>query len=173
MAKSRSRPDPVLESQVDAVLTASRVLVGIAAQSMSDVEDIVSVTQFRALVVVAGREAIHLAALAQAMGVHPSNATRTCDRLVALGLLDRRDNPDDRRHLSLTLTENGRQLVDRVLRRRRSTIADVLKRMSAAGRARLAVVLTEFAQASGEPALDRLWTAGWGVSVPPPDRVEP
>lgn len=163
----RPRRDPLLESQIDSVLTASRVLVGIAAQSMADVEDTVTVTQFRALVVVAAREPIHLAALAQAMGIHPSNATRTCDRLVAQGLLDRKDNPADRRHLALTLTEDGRRLVESVLTRRRTAIADVLNKMSAGGRARLAVVLTEFAQAGGEPPMDQLWATGWDVATRP------
>lgn len=161
MAKIRSRTDPALDAQVDAVLTASRLLVGIAAQSMAEAEATVTLTQFRALVIVATRQPIHLAGLAQAMGVHPSGATRTCDRLVADGLLDRKDNPDDRRHLALTLTDEGRQLVESVLHRRRRAIAEVLERMSPGGRARLAVVLTEFAQAGGEPAADQLWASGW------------
>lgn len=163
----RTGQDPILESQIDAVLTASRVLVGIAAQSMAEMEDTVTVTQFRALVVVASREPIHLAALAQDMGIHPSNATRTCDQLVAQGLLDRKENPADRRHLALTLTDTGRRLVESVLTRRRTAIAGVLNKMSAGGRARLAVVLTEFAQASGEPTIDHLWTAGWSPTARP------
>ena len=49
-------------------------------------EDTVTLTQFRALVIIASRGPLHLAALADAMRVHPSNATRACDRLVAAGL---------------------------------------------------------------------------------------
>ena len=96
-----------LDEQVDAVLAASRVLVGVSAQSIAAVEDSLTVVQFRALVIVASRGPIHLSALADAMRVHPSNATRTCDRLVADGLLDRRENPHDRRHLALTLNRTG------------------------------------------------------------------
>ena len=108
--------DPAFDNEVDAVLAASRVLVGVAARSLAPVEDTVTLTQFRALVIIASRGPLHLAALADAMGVHPSNATRTCDRLVATGLADRRDNPADRRHLLLTLTAAGRDLVDGVMR---------------------------------------------------------
>ena len=97
------------------MLAASRVLVGVAARSLAAVEDTVTLTQFRALVIIASRGPLHLAALAEDMGVHPSNATRACDRLVAAGLLDRRDNPADRRHLLLTLTPAGRELVDGVM----------------------------------------------------------
>src|SRR6476659_1575411 len=85
--------DPAFDNEVEAVLAASRVLIGVAARSLAPVEDTVALTQFRALVIIASRGPLHLAALADAMQVHPSNATRTCERLVERGLLDRRDNP--------------------------------------------------------------------------------
>ena len=110
------------------MLAASRVLVGVAARSLAAVEDTVTLTQVRALVIIASRGPLHLAALAEDMGVHPSNATRACDRLVAAGLLDRRDNPADRRHLLLTLTDAGRELVDGVMDRRRAAIGQILRR---------------------------------------------
>ena len=110
------------------MLAASRVLIGVAARSLAAVEDTVTLTQVRALVIIASRGPLHLAALAEDMGVHPSNATRACDRLVAAGLLDRRDNPADRRHLLLTLTDAGRELVDGVMDRRRAAIGQILRR---------------------------------------------
>src|SRR5207342_1599050 len=107
-----------LAADVEAVLAASRVLVGVAAQSLAEVEDVISVPQLRTLMILATRGPLHLTALAYDMGVHPSNATRACDRLVAAGLLDRRDNPTDRRHLLLDLTPAGRALIDGVVARR-------------------------------------------------------
>jgi len=141
-------------------LAASRVLVGVAAQSISAVEAAMGVNQFRALVIIASRGPMHSAGLAAAMGVHPSNATRTCDRLVAARLLDRRDNPADRRHLLLTLTKKGYRLVDSVMDRRRALIREILDRMSAPERQQLAGVLNEFAAAGGEPADHHLWSMG-------------
>jgi len=41
------------------------------------------------VVIIASRGPPHLAALADACSVHPSNATGTCDLLVAAGLADR------------------------------------------------------------------------------------
>jgi len=149
-------------------MAASRVLVGVSAQSIAAVEDSLTVVQFRALVIVASRGPIHLTALADAMRVHPSNATRTCDRLVADGLLDRRDNPNDRRHLALTLTAAGRRILDAVMERRRTAIADILRRMPAADRHHLAEVLTQFAAAGGEPSDHQLWSLGWTTDGPPP-----
>jgi DNA-binding MarR family transcriptional regulator len=52
--------------------------------------------------------------VAGALDVNPSNASRTCDRLMKAGLLDRRESPDDRRNVTLTLTEAGTWLVDKV-----------------------------------------------------------
>jgi DNA-binding MarR family transcriptional regulator len=100
------------------------------------------------------------------MGVHPSNATRACDRLVAAGLLDRRDNPADRRHLLLALTDAGRDLVDGVMDRRRAAIGQILRRMPPEDRAQLATVLTRFAAAGGEPEDTDLWSVGWTTDSP-------
>ncbi|MDQ2739233.1 MAG: MarR family transcriptional regulator [Actinomycetota bacterium] len=156
----------------DAVLAASRVLVGVAAQSIAQVEATMSVGQFRALVIIASRGPMHSAGLAEAMGVHPSNATRTCDGLVAAKLLDRRDNPADRRHLVLTLTRTGNRLVDSVMSRRRALIGQILARMPADGRNQMAHVLKVFAAAGGEPAEQDLWSVGW-ISGPPAPVVDP
>ncbi len=150
-----------LHELTDAVLAAARVLVGVAAQSIAAAEGSVGVNQFRVMVIIASRGPLHSAALAEAMGVHPSNATRTCDRLVATGLLDRRDNPADRRHLQLTLTRKGQRLVDGVMQRRRAAINKLLVRMPQADRHRLTEALNQFAAAGGEPPEQDLWSVGW------------
>ncbi len=161
-----AQADPAFSGEVEAVLAASRVLVGVAARSLAPVEDSVTLTQFRALVIIASRGPLHLAALADAMQVHPSNATRTCDRLVAGGLADRRDNPADRRHLQLTLTDAGRGLVDGVLHRRRAAIGEILREMPPDDRTQLATVLTRFADAGGEPQDVDLWAVGLTTESP-------
>ena len=70
------------DSVVDAVLSASRVLVAVAARSLADVGEEVTLTQYRTLVVLASRGPQNLAGLADAVGVTPATATRMCDRLV-------------------------------------------------------------------------------------------
>ena len=148
-------------AEVDAVLAASRVLVGVAAQSLADLEDTVSVPQLRAMMILATRGPLHLTALAEGMGVHPSNATRTCDRLVAAGFLDRRDNPADRRHLLLELTTAGHALIDGVIDRRRVAIEKILSRMPTEHRRQLGQTLNQFAAAGGEPTSQDLLALGW------------
>ena len=149
--------------EVDAVLRASRAIVGIVAASIAEVEDVVTVTQLRVLVMIHTRGPMNLAAVASVAGVNSSNASRTCDRLLNLGLLDRRESAQDRRNVTLTLTDAGRQLVDKMTRHRRAAIRQVLRRLDAPTRQRLAAALDEFATAAGEPMDDSL-TLVWQSS---------
>ncbi len=162
----RNRPSsdrPSIE-QIDAVLRASRALVGIAAASIADVDDVVSVPQFRVLVMLYTRGPLNLAAVAAGLDVNPSNASRTCDRLSKAGLLDRRESPHDRRNVTLTLTDAGRRLVDSVTGHRRVAIERVLRKMSAPQRDRLANALSAFATAADEPSNDNVLALGWQLS---------
>lgn len=147
--------------QVDAVLRASRALVGVAAASIAAVGDVVTVPQLRVLVMVHTRGPLNLAAVADGLEVNPSNASRTVDRLIKAGLLDRRDSPVDRRNVILTLTDAGRQLVGKVTRHRRVAIERVLRKMPAAQRDRLAEALDAFATAAGEPPDADVLTLIW------------
>jgi DNA-binding MarR family transcriptional regulator len=145
------------EDDVEAVMLAARVLVGVISESLRIAEGIVSVSQLRVLVVVATRGPLNLNGVADAVGVHPSNITRACDKLVAAGLLGRSESAADRRHLHLTLTEHGRRLIDSVMQHRRTAIARVLARMPTDERNRLAPALLSFADAAGEITDDGLW----------------
>ena len=91
-------------------MRASRALVGIAAASIAEVDGTVTVPQLRVLVIIDTRGPQNLAAVAAALEVNPSNASRTCDRLIAAGLLHRREATDDRRNVTLTLTPKGKDL---------------------------------------------------------------
>ena len=146
-------------------MLAARALVGISARSLVDVDDVVTPPQLRVLVMIASRGPLNLGAVARGLGVHPSNATRACDRLVVAGLLDRRDDPADRRNLLLQLTEEGRTLVDQIMDRRRHAIAEVLARMPALQRTALIPVLVTFAEAAGELDDEHLWSLGWTTAA--------
>lgn len=164
-APERLRDSGRMAEQVDAVLRASRALVGIAATSLAAVEDVVTVPQWRVLVLVHTRGPMNLASVAAELGVNPSNASRTCDRLTRSGLLNRREAEIDRRNVTLTLTPAGRRLVQKVTRQRRTAIEKVLVTMSAADRDRLSDALEIFAQAAGEiPADDTVVRGLWPLS---------
>ncbi len=161
------RADWSIDDQVDAVMQATRVLVAVSARSIAAIEDRVTLPQFRVLVMIASRGQLNLRAVSAGLDIHPSNATRTCDRLVGAGLLSRRDDPADRRNLVLELTTAGRHLVDEVTAHRRDAITAVLTRMSRTDRDRLARALTAFAAAGGETDPDPgAWALGWTTEHP-------
>jgi DNA-binding MarR family transcriptional regulator len=152
MTSSVSRQaDGKISAQTNAVMRASGALVGIAAESIAEVEGAVTLPQLRVLVMIATRGPLNLAAVATGLRVSASNASRICDRLLKAGLLDRRDLPSDRRNVTLTLTEDGQALVDRVQRHRRRAITRVLHSLSADERQRVADAFEAFAKAAGEP----------------------
>jgi len=155
-----------LDDALDAVLVASRTLVAISSQSIAAVLDEVDVMQFRVLVVVASRGPCSLGEVAEAVGLHVSTASRTCDRMVALGLLNRTASPADRRNLELTLTPTGEALVGNVLRRRRAALEPVLEKLGSRKQKRLSSALREFAEAAGEPSDRALWAMGWTTDQP-------
>jgi DNA-binding MarR family transcriptional regulator len=166
------RTDPAaLSEEVDAALLAMRALVAVFARSLSEVDDAVSLPQFRVLVVVASNGPLNLGAVARGLGVHPSNATRACERLVAAGLLDRRDDPADRRNLLLDLTAEGRELVARVHRRRIAALKEILTRMPPLQRVALVPVLRSFAGAAGAVRDTEVWRLGWATASPDGEAV--
>lgn len=153
-----------MSTQVDATMRAARVLAGVVAESMARVESRVTPPQLRVLVLAASRNALNLTGVAAALDVHPSNATRTCDRLVDAGLLTRTQATEDRRQLRLVVTDSGRRLVESVMAHRRLAVERILARMPATARARMAAVLEAFAAAAGERLDDDTW-----LSDPRPD----
>ncbi|MDJ0354984.1 MarR family winged helix-turn-helix transcriptional regulator [Paenarthrobacter sp. PH39-S1] len=142
--------DPVDAGQVEAVMRAASVLLAVVAQSVAEVEDVVTTPQLRVLVLIATHGPQHLGAVAADLGVHPSNATRICERLVNAGLIERADDPQDRRFLKLVLSARGRQLVEQVMDHRRTAIAAVVGRLPTRARASLAAALDAFARSAGE-----------------------
>ena len=150
------------EAIVDAVLSASRVLVAVAARSLGDVAEEVTLTQYRTLVVLASRGPQSLAELADAVDVTPPTATRMCDRLIKKGLIVRRHERGDRRLIRLTLAKDGRKLVDAVTQRRRTEISHLMEAIPPDQQAALVDSLQRLTAAAGEvPEQD--WSTGWDL----------
>ncbi|AYE95508.1 MarR family transcriptional regulator [Mycobacterium paragordonae] len=140
-----------LDMITDALLTASRLLVGISASSIAAVDDTITIPQFRTLVILSNRGPVNLATLATSLGVQPSATGRMVDRLVSAGLIDRLPHPTSRRELLASLTKRGREVVSKVTANRRSEIARIVEKMPAAERQGLVRALTAFTAAGGEP----------------------
>jgi DNA-binding MarR family transcriptional regulator len=154
-------PEPT-DSVVNAVLSASRALVAVAARSLADAAEQVTLAQYRTLVVLASQGPSSLAHLAEAVGVAPATATRMCDRLVRKGLVRRRAVKDNRRQVSLTLSDAGQKLIDDVTTRRRDEIRRIVSAMSLGDYDVLVQALGRFADAAGVvPEQD--WSTGWDL----------
>jgi DNA-binding MarR family transcriptional regulator len=150
------------DSVIDSVLSASRVLVAVAARSLSDVAEEVTLTQYRTLVVLASRGPQNMAGLAEAVGVTPATATRMCDRLVKKKLIVRRNERGDRRQVRLVLSKTGLDLVTAVTSRRRQEIEKIIDAVPIEERSVLVQALGRFAATAGEvPEQD--WSTGWDL----------
>jgi DNA-binding MarR family transcriptional regulator len=160
--RARKITEPVRDELIDAVLGASRALVAVAARSLANVAEDVTLPQYRFLVELASRGPQRLADLATALGVDRSTATRMCDRLVRKRLVTRRRAQEDRRAVRVSLTRAGADLVAEVSRRRRAEIATIVERMPASHHDRVVRALRAFGDAAGEvPEQD--WSLGWDL----------
>jgi DNA-binding MarR family transcriptional regulator len=146
--------------QVETLVAASRVFVAVSVESLAEVDEVVTLVQLRVLVVLMSRGPTNLSSLAEALGVHASNASRTCESLVTMGLLDRRDDPNDRRNVVLAPRERGRQVVRAVLDRRSSLLADLLGRLSVADRQALIGPLQKLIDVAGDVPANDIWSVG-------------
>lgn len=144
----------------EAVLTASRALVAVAARSLATVDSQVTVPQYRALVVLSSRGPLLVGELAEALAIHPSTATRLCDRLVAKRLVRRAVSRENRRETTISLSPAGRELVDAVTDIRHREIAAIVARVPVQTRSGMVDALSAFAEAAGEPPRDT-WMLGW------------
>ncbi|HEY7595387.1 MAG TPA: MarR family transcriptional regulator [Actinophytocola sp.] len=151
MARAVEEQHDQVDAVTDAVLTASRLLVAVSARSIAAVDASISIAQFRLLVVLFSRGAQKVTTLAQALGVNPSTATRTIDRLLDRDLVDRQPNPESRREMRISLTSAGKRVVRDATRRRRAEIAAIVERMPATHQRGLVRALNAFSVAGGEP----------------------
>lgn len=154
-------PDDVDSGLVEAILTASRVLVAVAVRSLAAGDAGVTLPQHRALVLLATRGPQRMVDLAELLGVNSSTATRNCDRLQRRGLVQRDPAVQDRRAVLVTITPAGQRVVQRVSQARRREISRILRGMPAEGRPALLAALRDFAGAAGEVP-DQHWALGWG-----------
>ena len=144
----------------DAIIRASRALVGIALRSLTASDEEVTLPQYRTLVTLTYGGGRRLADLASSLGVSPSTATRMCDRLVRKGLITRTRDEIDRREVNLEVTSSGRQIVEGVIERRRADVRELLRLIPRSTRNQLVESLNVLAGATGE-APEVHWSLGW------------
>lgn len=94
-------------------------------------------------------------ALAAAVHSDPSTVSRQVAHLVALGLVERRADPDDGRACMLAITPAGTALLERARQRRDERIAAIIKSWRPTERAQFAELIDRFTA-----AYEANWAAG-------------
>jgi DNA-binding MarR family transcriptional regulator len=129
---------------LDAVMRAARIFASITAESVAQTGDAVTLPQLRILVLASTRPALNNTEVADALDVHLSNASRTCDRLVQAGLLSRRESRTDRRRVELSVTGEGERLLAAITSHRQAAFSRILKQMPPQDQLTLASALDSF-----------------------------
>jgi DNA-binding MarR family transcriptional regulator len=142
--------DAVEADVTDALLALSRVFVGLAARTLAQLDEDVTLPQYRVLVLLVSHGPQRVVDLSQELQVTSSTATRMCNRLVRKGLAERQERADDRRASWIGLTGAGRELVDEVMRLRREAIAELVREVAITRPVAFAGVVHAFVEASGE-----------------------
>ena len=111
-------------------LRVERLMPELAEPALSD-------TQLAALATLERHGAMSPGDLAEHEKVQPPSMTRVIAALVDWGLVTRAPHPTDRRQVILTVTPQGRSLVQRVRRRKEAWLAQRLAELSPQERATL------------------------------------
>lgn len=141
------RPEQVSED-VCAASELLEVLWGRGQEAAA--RGVVSPSQLRALLVIEQQEGSNLRSLGEALGSRAPSVSRLCDRMEAMGLVQRDPSPTSRREVELRLTLQGRELLEEYRAIRTRELTAVLERMQPSDVAALAVGLAAFRSAASQ-----------------------
>ena len=146
----------ICDDVVDEVMTATRALIGLSARTLGVLAEDLSAAQYRTLVVLASRGPLRMVDLAQLQGVNPSTVGRMCDRLVRRGFVRRQRTRGDRRIVVVSLSKEGRRVLDEATVARREAITVALSTLSVERQRAAAAALRALSEALGEVP-DHAW----------------
>lgn len=136
---------------VAAVMRMARLMLATVVRSAAHVDERLTPRQLRVLVLVADSPtAVTPSAVAAALDLHLSSASRLCDRLVSAGWLDRQESPQDRRNFILSLTGDGSAVLAGVMAYRRQTFTTILEQMTPGDRSTVCDSFDRFADAADD-----------------------
>jgi DNA-binding MarR family transcriptional regulator len=141
---------PPEDSVVEIVLAASRLFVAVASRALVSLDTEVTLPQLRILALLAERNTMSVAGLAEAVEVTPSTISRMCDRLLRKHLIQRRSSRTDRRQLQIRLSDAGRALVCASTEARRAEITRLLARLCPEDASHLLQGLAALVEASSD-----------------------
>ncbi|OEU86443.1 MarR family transcriptional regulator [Streptomyces abyssalis] len=110
----------------------------------------VSASQLRVLYCLDREDGMNLRTLGESLGSAPSSVSRLCDRLQALGFLERRPSSVSRRELELHLTRQGKDYLRGLRLRREESLTATIAAMPPKARTALLEGLTGFRDVAEE-----------------------
>ncbi|MFJ5531890.1 MarR family winged helix-turn-helix transcriptional regulator [Streptomyces sp. NPDC093261] len=143
VTSSSPRPEP---SEVARVTSEAAELLEVLWGRASTAP--VSASQLRVLFILEHNEGINLRTLADALGSTPPSTSRLCDRLQAVGYVERAASSTSRRELRLYLSPRGRSFLAELRERRERALESVLSQMPVAKRTALLQGLDAFCAAA-------------------------
>ncbi|MDJ0343562.1 MarR family transcriptional regulator [Streptomyces sp. H10-C2] len=144
-----SRSATRLEETAGAASEITELLEVLWGRGRDDAAAPVSASQLRVLFILADNEGINLRTLSAALGSAPPSVSRLCDRLQAVGFLERDPNPASRREVRLRLSGRGEAFLNELRDRRREQLSQVLATMPPSARTELLSGLRAFRDAAG------------------------
>lgn len=105
--------DQVVHAIVDLNADLARLMAASSADAWMDLQNI-TVKQLKVLLILSQRGSETVTALSKRLDVHISTVTGILDRLVEHGLVQREEDPRDRRHVISRLTPQGEQILRRL-----------------------------------------------------------
>jgi DNA-binding MarR family transcriptional regulator len=137
------------DETVDALMTATRVLIGVATRALDGLGTEVTLPAFRLLLVLDELGPSPGGVAAARLGTAASSVTRLGDQLEASGHLTRRRDPGNRSVVVLEPTDAGTQVVRAVLRRRREALRELVADVPERDRPALTTALHALREAAG------------------------
>jgi DNA-binding MarR family transcriptional regulator len=103
------RVDPEREAVIDRIVATNEAMMHSMASAHAPefLAVVVTMSQAKVLYLVQAARGLRMSDLSARLGVSLSTVSGVVDRLVDQGLLNRRDDPADRRHVVLRLTDAG------------------------------------------------------------------
>lgn len=89
-----------------------------------------SMTQMLALRHIHYNQDCNISQISEELGVTTAASSQLLDRLVQQGLIARRENPNDRRHKQLVLTEKGRQILTESMLARQQWLYQMMEHLT-------------------------------------------
>jgi DNA-binding MarR family transcriptional regulator len=110
MARPNQPTRPALERTLDAVEAFQQSLMAVHAPEFTAMD--LTMAQAKLLYVVTAAGELSMSEIAQRLGVTISTASGAVDHLVSVGLLNRVDDPANRRQVRVSVTPFGRETLE-------------------------------------------------------------